>query len=209
MGRPIDLTGQRFGRLLVISQSENKQTNSGSRRCWVCQCDCGNMTLGTTLDLRKGDKKSCGCLYNEKIKANGIIHGLSDTRIYGIWKAMRKRCNNPHDSRYEAYGGRGISVCQEWNSSFISFYDWSIAHGYNDSLTIDRIDCNGNYTPDNCRWVDFKTQCNNRRSNRIFEYNGESHNINEWSEILSIPYRRLYYLLSRHNSIEYVINTIA
>ena len=111
-------------------------------------------------------------------------HGLSNTRLYRIWYGMKQRCYNPKNTRYKNYGGRNITVCDEWENDFISFYNWAIYNGYNDNLTIDRIDVNGNYKPDNCRFIDQKTQQRNRSNNHLITYNGKTHCINEWAEIL-------------------------
>lgn len=115
-----------------------------------------------------------------------FIHGMSDTRLFKTWVHMKDRCYNPKDKRYSAYGGRGITVCDEWLNAFLPFYEWAISHGYDDTLTIDRIDVNKGYFPENCRWVDMKTQQNNRRNNHRLEYKGETHTIMEWSRIVGI-----------------------
>lgn len=119
-------------------------------------------------------------------------HGMSHTRLHDIWLTMRYRCEKPTCSCYEKYGAKGIRVCPEWATSFESFRDWSYAHGYADNLTIDRIDPKGGYTPDNCRWVDQKTQQNNRSNNIHLTYNGETRSITEWAEITGMPLRILY-----------------
>lgn len=119
------------------------------------------------------------------------IHGKSNTRLYRTYKHMKERCYNKNDKRYKWYGRRGITICKEWLNDFQAFYDWAISNGYNDTLTIDRIDVDGNYEPDNCRWVDMKTQANNRRSNVYLTYNGKTQTMVEWSKELNIPYRTL------------------
>ena len=115
-----------------------------------------------------------------------LKHGLYNHRLYRIWIKMRGRCNNPSYHEYGHYGGRGIKVCDEWNNDFMSFYTWSLANGYYDELTIDRIDNNGNYEPNNCRWTTQKVQCNNFSRNHCLTYDGQTHTLQEWSEILGV-----------------------
>ena len=123
-------------------------------------------------------------------------HGQRHTRLYNIWRSMRQRCNNPKTINYSRYGGRGIKVCQEWNK-FIPFFEWSMSNGYDDALTLDRIDNTGNYEPSNCRWVTYKEQNNNRRDNAIIEYMGKKHSISEWADIIGISNTCLYERIRR------------
>lgn len=180
-----DLTGQKFGYLTVIKASESKSAEG--RRMWVCECCCGNLVERDTKALTSHKTRSCGCkratLHNLSDKC--VKHGESGTRLYGIWTAMRSRCNSPTSDAYRNYGGRGISVCKEWEN-YESFAEWAIHNGYRDDLTIDRIDVNGNYEPSNCRWATNETQANNKRTSRYVENDGEVHTISEWARITGL-----------------------
>lgn len=120
-----------------------------------------------------------------------VKHNLRYSRLYNIWRHMKQRCYNSNNKKYERYGKRGITVCEEWLNDFKAFYDWSMSNGYKDDLTIDRINNDGNYEPSNCRWVNLKTQANNRSTNILITHDGETHNIKEWSLIMNKPYSTL------------------
>lgn len=196
MSRRNNLIGQRFGILTVIEDAGNDQRGNS---LWLCQCDCGNTKVIRGSKLKEGQNLSCGCqwhAYNEKrnegIRKSKITHGLSGRRLYYIYDNMMKRCYDQKSEKYPNYGGRGIIVCEEWRTDRQAFFDWAMSSGYSDDLTIDRIDVNGNYCPDNCRWATPKEQANNRTSNRYLEYNGETHTVIEWAELLGIPPGALY-----------------
>lgn len=253
MGKLIDLTGKRFGKLTVICRSENKN----NKAMWMCQCDCGNKKIISGHHLRDGSTKSCGCLYSEKLLditgkkfgkltpikpigknkrnqviwlckcdcgklyetvASYIVSGntrscgcsrmkngeIHNQRLYNIWHGMKNRCYNSSHMAYKNYGGRGITVCEEWNNDFQSFYKWSVENGYSDSLTIDRIDKNGNYEPSNCAWKTMKEQANNTRRNVNIEYNGETHTISEWIEIIGVTRRVMENRIKKYGHYEAV-----
>lgn len=203
MSKIIDLTGQRYGKLTVIDRAENKSEKTR----WLCKCDCGKTTVAYSNNLIRGKHTSCGCVRNERVANLNKSHGLSNTRLFRIWKDVKRRCYKDTRPCYDNYGGRGILMCEEWKNDFQAFYEWSMANGYSDNLSIDRIDNNGNYEPLNCRWVDEKIQANNRRCIKPIEYNGEVHSVAEWAKIKDMKPSTLYYRLSEGWSIEKALET--
>ena len=185
--KEIDLTGKRFNRLVVVRFSHNQ----GHKRMWECLCDCGKTTFVATCNLTSNRVKSCGCLKMEGLIQRSTTHNQRHTNLYEVWKTMRQRCGNPKNRAYHNYGGRGICVCNEWKSNFQSFYEWSMNNGYKQGLTIDRIDVNGNYCPENCRWVNRRIQANNMRVNKLITYNGETDTLANWARRLNIKYGTL------------------
>lgn len=204
-----DLTGKKFGKLQVVGVHD-----TGSRKTYyVCQCDCGNVKVVRADALTSGATKSCGCIKKKQDKTNLTAnhrHKMSGTRLYNIWVGLKKRCNNPNDPRYDRYGGRGISVCEEWDKSFQSFYDWAISNGYSDDLTIDRIDNDGNYEPTNCKWSTNKEQCNNRVTNINIKIGNTTKTLTEWCEIFNVDIKRTMARYSRNGfvSIDRLFNDI-
>ena len=191
-----DISGKKFGRLTALYKLHNHHDKGHTY--WLCACDCGNLVEICLSSLQNGKTKSCGCLRKDIITK----HGKSNTRLYNIYYAMKVRCYNKNRKDYKNYGGRGIKICDEWQDNFQAFYDWSMSHGYDDTLTIDRIDNNGNYEPNNCRWVTVKQQNRNRRSNINFTCNGETHCLKEWCEILGLNYSTVQIRIQRNWSIE-------
>ncbi len=182
MGRKfIDLTGERFGKLKVLSFAYKK----GTRTYWKCKCDCGGERIVSNDHLKRGDVIDCGC-YKKHI-SHSTKHGMCKTRIYRIWTLMKYRCFNPNRPEYKSYGGRGITVCDEW-LDFAKFMKWSLENGYTDDLTLDRIDTNGNYCPENCRWTTNDVQANNKRTCRYITYNGQTKTITQWAKSNNLPY---------------------
>lgn len=197
----IDLTGQRFGSLTVIEYGGIDSTNGYAK--WLCKCDCGNRKTILSRNLRSGATKSCGCLRKKTTSATMKTHGMADSRLYGVWLSMRRRCDNPKTESYRNYGERGISVCNEWEH-FEPFMEWAIKNGYHEGLSIDRIDVDGNYGPDNCRWVTMKEQQNNRRNNHIVDYNGDKMTLAMFARSIGIDARRANYLLKRGYTTEQI-----
>lgn len=181
------LTGERFGRLVVESFYDTNNRNT----LWKCKCDCGKEVIVKGTYLVNGDTKSCGCLKRDRTIERNTTHGMAhQTRLYTVWKGMRERCYNVNCSEYQNYGGRGVTICPEWDD-FSCFAQWAEENGYNESLpasecSIDRIDNNGIYEPSNCRWVSMSQQARNTRRNRLLFYDGQVKPAVEWGEIYGI-----------------------
>ena len=186
MKKVIDMVGRRFGRLIVIEEAGRKRKEV----TWKCKCDCGAETVVTGYYLRSGHTQSCGCLIKD---SKTIKHGLYGSRIHSIYYNMKNRCYNPNYYLFHRYGGRGIAVCDEWlgENGLQNFYEWSVENGYADKMSIDRIDNDKGYSPDNCRWVTMKQQQNNRSTNRIITVNGISRTLSQWADVLPVSYRTL------------------
>ena len=204
-------SGEKFGRLTVIKLDHiEKYTNptgklSRNEEFYLCTCDCGNECIILKQSLKLGYTKSCGCLQKERtalVRLNTKKHGLKNTRLYNIFNGIKQRCYNKKDKHFKNYGNRGITMCEEWKNDFKVFYDWSTNNGYNDSLTIDRIDVNGNYEPNNCRWTTIKEQQRNRTNNRLITYNNETHCVGEWSEKLNLKGSTIYNRINSNWSVE-------
>ena len=183
--KKIDIANQKFGRLTALSRVK------GSK--WKCKCECGNIVYVRTNSLIQNYTLSCGCYHKDKLKEINARHNLSNARIYHIWQNIKRRCYNQNYKYYSYYGKKGITMCDEWKSSFESFYEWSMSAGYSDKLTIDRINSNGNYEPNNCRLVTRKEQQNNISSNLNFTIDGKTKTLAQWCEIYNVPHERTRY----------------
>lgn len=197
MGELKDIRGQRFGRLTVLDLAERKDGHSS---WWVCKCDCGNIKEVRRSCLVKGLTKSCGCYKRDKAREHGrkmmTKHGWYGTRVYNIWHQIVDRCDNPRSTQYRNYGERGIRICEEWRNHPERFCEWAMANGYEDGLSIDRIDVNGDYEPNNCRWITMEEQQTNKRNNVLITYKGKTQCIAEWSRELGVSYHRIYQRLN-------------
>lgn len=192
----LDYSGCKFGKLTVINKLPQKPYEKAKYKC-ICECGAEVIVVGSNLVT--GHTTSCGCLV--------VKHRLAHKeRLYNIWVGMRQRCRDKKSKDYSKYGGRGISVCEDWNN-YDSFRKWALSSGYNDMLSIDRINVNGNYEPSNCRWVDARVQNNNKTNNAVYEFRGETHTLAEWARIFNIPYRIVVQRHSRNWDIEKILTT--
>lgn len=189
MGKLIDLTFQRFGRLTVKGAYRTNKINGQVE--WLCKCDCGGVKWVRSSHLRSGHTSSCGC------EKGHFSHRESDTRLYHIWAGMISRCMNVSHKQYEHYGRRNIKVCKEW-LDYVAFRDWAMANGYEDNLSIDRINNDGSYCPENCRWATAKQQANNTRKTRLLTFNGDTHSVSEWARILGIKQSTLSMRINKY-----------
>lgn len=206
MGKFIDLTGQRFGKLTVLERTENR----GRDTMWLCICDCGNKIATTPSSLKSGHTKSCGCFRSSilaKQGYNNATHGMKKTLLYKTWGSIKNRCLNPKTPSYPNYGGRGITICDEWKNDFESFHDWALSCGYQENLSIDRIDVNGPYSPENCRWVTMDVQANNKRTNRVISFSGKQQTLKQWADDTGILPSTIRERLSRGWSVEKTLTT--
>lgn len=183
-----DLTGRQFTYLTVLSRDTDPKYK---RVTWKCLCKCGKIVSVSSNELKRkyGSTKSCGC---RKHETQNVKHGLRHTRVYNIWTGICQRCYNPHTKEYKNYGGRGIEMCFEWHKDFLTFYNWAMSNGYQDNLTIERIDNNGNYCPENCKWITLSEQANNRRNTIYIEHAGQIKTIKEWAELYGVD-RKISY----------------
>lgn len=210
--------GDKYNRLTVIGLNhirqrhftKNNKQYTHNLEYYLCKCDCGKETIVEKSELKRGKTKSCGCFQTETRKRifknnkfgkkyNICDNNIKNIKLYNIWCGIKKRCYNQNFWAFDRYGGRGITMCEEWKNNFMSFYNWAINNGYKDNLTIDRINNNGNYEPNNCRWVSMKEQCRNKNNNHLLTYNNETHCISEWIELLK---------MNKNSNVKQVINKL-
>ena len=201
----VDLTGQKLNLLTVLELSHIEK----GQRIWKCKCDCGRITYVSTNKLKNKNTKSCGCL-RHKTKTN-LKHNKHNTRLYHIWNGMKQRCNNPNTIKYQNYGGRGIKVCKEWQNDFIAFYNWAIENGYDETKSrkeqsIDRINVNGNYEPNNCRWVTQSENCRNRNNNVYLTKNGITKTIVVWCEEFNLNQKLVSHRAKIYNNVDEILS---
>lgn len=203
-----DIINEKFGRLTVIKRVEDDKHQNAR---WLCKCDCGNFTEALGISLRNGRTKSCGCLLKEVKRRRKKDKRYIDCPLYWRFSRIKDRCYNINNPRYKDYGGRGIKICDEWldkEKGFINFYNWAISNGYKEGLTIDRINVNGDYEPNNCRWATMIQQNNNKRNNIIVKYNNENMTLKQWSDLLNLNYKMVYFNYKRGIKLEKIPQTI-
>lgn len=202
-----NMIGKKFGKLKVISLHHTKQKYSKNKGVKVkdgfayyyeCECECGNVCVVEKYKLKSGHTKSCGCLKKEKISNLNYKHGMEKSRLYHIWQGVKRRCLNSNEIGYKDYGAKGITICDEWKNNSSIFIEWALNNGYNDSLTIDRIDNTKGYNPENCRWSTPAQQARNTKTNHLITYNNKTYCIAEWAEILGFSYNTLYNRINKY-----------
>lgn len=191
MAKHQDLTGMVFGRLTVLREAGRKKPGF---YLWECECSCANHTrvIVDGASLKSGNTKSCGCIHREQLSErnkNNATHQVSNKNIFRVWEGMKDRCYNPNNKKYVDYGGRGIKICDEW-LVYQNFESWAVETGYEKGLTIERIDFNKDYCPENCKWATWKEQQNNKRNNKYLEYKGRKQTLAQWCEELGLNYSR-------------------
>lgn len=175
--------GQKFGRLTVIGFVHKR-----NKWYWKCRCECGNEIVVQGCMARNGHTISCGCYQKERASEASTTHGMTNTRLYRIYNAVKNRCYNADQPNYANYGGRGIKMCDDWLHDFSRFHEWAVSSGYQDGLTIERIDYNKDYCPENCRWATRAEQSRNTRRNRFYTHNGRTQVLTDWCAELGLNF---------------------
>lgn len=198
------MIGKKFGRLTVI-----KKVGVDNRRylTWLCKCDCGSEVIVRGVNLRNGNTKSCGCITRERMHKLNLATGECKSRLYRIWICMKTRCTNNKIPQYKDYGGRCISICDEWKHDYKTFRDWALSHGYRDDLSIERINNDGNYEPSNCKWGTLHEQNRNRRSNNMITFNGKTQCALDWALEFGMKPNTLFARFHRGWSVEKTLTT--
>lgn len=208
--KPIEIKpGDRFNKLLILKQVENVREKTGhKRRAFLCRCDCGNIVIIKGHDFNK-NRISCGHCGKNKSKEK-TKKDIKVDKLYRIWYGMKKRCEDPQNHAFHYYGGKGVRICNEWkgDNGYDNFKTWAMNNGYSDKLSIDRINPNGDYSPDNCRWADSKTQMRNRTNNIHINFNGEMKVLSEVVEETGVKYGMLYSRIKKGMNVEDAINDI-
>lgn len=191
------LIGKKFGKLTIKTFIESIRSGGQMKRMVIAVCDCGKEKEFMLSSLTRSLTKSCGCYRLQELSINKRTHGKTNCELYSVWAGMKRRCYNPHEVNYKHYGARGIIVCDEWVNDFQAFYDWSINNGYRKGLVIDRENNDGNYCPENCRWVTSLVNSRNRSISKIIDFNGQKKSAGEWAEITGINYGTLISRINR------------
>lgn len=200
-----NIVGKKFGNLTVVRMLT--KNNHGEME-WLCKCDCGTDHVSTTNRLTSGKTTCCKECANRKISASNHKNGTEPIVLYRCYANMKTRCYNKNYFLYHRYGGRGISVCDEWRNDFATFRSWAFENGWNENLTLDRIDNDRDYSPTNCRWITLTEQANNRSTNRFLEYNGEKDTMANWARRLNIPYYIIQYNADIGKTLDYLVERI-
>lgn len=200
-----DYTGMKIGRLTVEREADKLPGNKNRR--WLCTCECGKKVVVFGYNLATKHTLSCGCAKSEYYINKNTIHGQSHTRLYGIWCKIKDRCYCESCNAYKYYGARGIIMSDEWKNDFVAFYKWAMTNGYREDLSIDRIDNNGCYTPDNCRWTDVETQMNNMSTNRMITVDGITLTQRQWERRICVCRGKLWKIRNSGKSVEEYIKS--
>lgn len=197
-----NIIGEKFGRLTVLEDA-GFTTTGARKKLFKCICDCGKIVIVKRNSLISGHTKSCGCLEIETKKTNNLKHGLRHHPLYTTWLNIKDRCNNPNNTHYKNYGKRGIKMCKNWSDDFKSFYDWAINNGYKEGLSIERLDVNKSYSPNNCSWIPFNEQERNKTTTKLFIYNNKEYTIPELAKLFNKHEQTLYSYYYRHGNLNY------